>query len=230
MVPLVNGKQLVREALRRAGYEITRIPVGGSLELEVAVGQVLRAREITTVVDIGAHEGGYGAMLRRLGFAGRIVSFEPAPSVAARLAARADDGWIVKQLAVGERDEQAVLLEYPNGQLSSLHAPSQIGTGWWGMADATRTPVTVRRLDAVARDLGLTPQRTFVKIDTQGHDLSVIAGGRTFLADAVGLQIEIPMFQAYEAEASWDTLLGAAFDLGFHLVGLFPLDRRRLDG
>ncbi len=44
---------------------------------------------IDCVLDVGAHTGGYGVLLRELGYAGEIVSFEPTAASFAALEARA---------------------------------------------------------------------------------------------------------------------------------------------
>ena len=55
------------------------------------------------VLDVGANAGQYGVEIRRNGYTGRIVSFEPASETFARLreACHADPLWTARQLAMG---------------------------------------------------------------------------------------------------------------------------------
>ncbi|NEB75730.1 hypothetical protein G3I40_10890 [Streptomyces sp. SID14478] len=72
-------------------------------------GELLRqltAYEIDLVLDSGAHHGCFGRGLRRAGYRGRIVSFQPfggARAKVRRTAAR-DADWLVVPYALGDRD------------------------------------------------------------------------------------------------------------------------------
>ncbi|MCX3060943.1 hypothetical protein [Streptomyces beihaiensis] len=66
----------------------------------------LRQDEIDLVLASGAHDGGFGRGLRRGGYRGRIVSFEPfgGPRCGVRRAAERDRAWRVLPYALGDRD------------------------------------------------------------------------------------------------------------------------------
>ena len=49
--------------------------------------KVIETHRIDTVIDVGANDGGYGQLLRRGGYKGAIVSFEPLQEEHARLLA-----------------------------------------------------------------------------------------------------------------------------------------------
>ncbi|MGY0017523.1 hypothetical protein [Streptomyces sp. cg35] len=62
--------------------------------------------EIDLVLDSGGQDGGFGRALRRCGYRGRIVSFEPfgGPRAGVRRAAARDLDWRVLPYALGDRD------------------------------------------------------------------------------------------------------------------------------
>ncbi|MEV3853936.1 hypothetical protein AB0J38_06370 [Streptomyces sp. NPDC050095] len=62
--------------------------------------------EIDLVLDSGAHDGVFGRALRRAGYRGRMVSFEPfrGPQAGVRKAAARDREWQVLPYALGGRD------------------------------------------------------------------------------------------------------------------------------
>ena len=77
------------------------------------VVQLLRHHGITRVLDVGANEGGYATELRRFGYAGRIVSFEPV-SESFRLLqshARKDHLWTTLPYAVGAVGRRLLIWE-----------------------------------------------------------------------------------------------------------------------
>src|SRR4051794_18567254 len=102
--------------LRRLGVELRRLPSGGLLvtrrsaavewwPLEKAlsaytvhrhIAAVLRMYRVNCVLDVGANRGQYATALRRAGYMGRIVSFEPVPDVFDELRRRAagDPAWV----------------------------------------------------------------------------------------------------------------------------------------
>jgi hypothetical protein len=81
--------------LAKQGFMVVRRPIEGSVNREIQ--RVIEQRRIATLIDVGAHEGRYGALWRARGFKGRIVSFEPAPSTFERLRKRAGSGWETHQ-------------------------------------------------------------------------------------------------------------------------------------
>src|SRR5690242_8065586 len=65
--------------------------------------RLLATHGIDVVLDVGANIGQYGEELRRLGYRGRIVSFEPMSAAFAELQARAqaDGRWQVIHAGLG---------------------------------------------------------------------------------------------------------------------------------
>jgi FkbM family methyltransferase len=217
---------LIRRA-RRAGLFVGRYPpdalVSGHLH------RVIGARRIGVVVDVGAHEGGYGTMLRsESAFAGRIVSFEPAPESFARLAERSagDAKWEPHQLALGDVDGRQTLHLYPASQVNSF-LPMRDGS--WA-ADAfgapTATDVEVRRLDAVFDEL-VSPASSpvLLKIDAQGTDLAVLAGAAGCLASVAAIQIEAAVEPIYAGAPALAETIERLGDLGIALSGIFAVER-----
>src|SRR3712207_4664575 len=63
-----------------------------------------REMQVNVVLDVGANVGQYARKLRRGGYRGRSVSFEPVAELSARLQKKAasDDRWQVHGYALGE--------------------------------------------------------------------------------------------------------------------------------
>ncbi len=74
-----------------------------------------------------------------------------------------------------------------------------------------------------ANKLRTDPTKTLLKIDTQGHDMSVLDGGESIIGQLAGLQLELPMFGIYEGAPTATRVIGGIRDSGFDLVGIFPV-------
>src|SRR5438105_1643916 len=94
-------KDLLRHVAGRLGFHIARrSPVTA---LDCLLIKLIRASDVNVVIDVGGNVGGYGAMLRRAGYPGTIVSFEPVTQTFARLQRRSehDPLWRVFRLGLG---------------------------------------------------------------------------------------------------------------------------------
>lgn len=180
----------------------------------LALRRFLSAFAIDCVFDVGANVGQYGTMLRReAGFAGQILSFEPNPDVFALLAkaAASDAKWHVFNLALSDFDGTADFNIMAADQFSSLERPAE------GLDDifvdrnkVTRTvKMECRRLEGLLPDLMAKHSfsRPFLKMDTQGHDLSVCEGAGAALGDICGVQTELGVRPIYEGGTGYRAMI-----------------------
>jgi FkbM family methyltransferase len=155
-------------------------------------------RHISLVLDIGANVGQFGDSLRRHGYRGKIVSFEPVKAVFRQLARRAiaDGNWDAYDCAIGASPGQATINVSEDSQFSSmLGLRGAAKTFDANSAVATTETVNVQTLDEVA--LSMTGE-TLIKVDTQGLERQVLEGGRKTLARAKGVLMELPIIRLYE--------------------------------
>jgi len=92
----------------------------------VVLRELLSRLRIGCVLDVGAHEGGYGQLLRDIGYAGEIVSLEPVDEPFAVLEGRArlDPRWRAHKLALGECTESLPLNVTRERNFSSFLRPA----------------------------------------------------------------------------------------------------------
>ena len=88
--PLGLLKRGIQHIFKRFGYQIMRFPALHSHERHIH--KLLSTLAVNCVLDVGAHKGEFYQFLRRAGYGGRVVSFEPLPESFARL----------RQVAAGE--------------------------------------------------------------------------------------------------------------------------------
>jgi FkbM family methyltransferase len=192
---------------------------------------ILRELGVDCVLDVGANVGQFGRRLRKAGYEGRIVSFEPLPHLAERLHEHADrdPDWHVMRYALGDEDTEAEMTVVAGeGKTSSLLPVSEFGSTWSPRLEGVGTEkVSVRRLDSVIDEAlaGLDDPRVFLKMDTQGYDLRAFAGAGDRVADIVGLQSEVAALPIYDHAPRMHEALATYEAAGFDTTGIFPVSR-----
>src|SRR5882762_2228667 len=114
-------KQLLKRLVQALGFDIVSYPYFSDKQ-RLALFQRFG---IGTIVDIGANEGQYARHIWDIGFDGTIISFEPIQATFDKLNAKDSKGrrWIKKNLAVGLKDEEALINVTENTLSSSLLPP-----------------------------------------------------------------------------------------------------------
>lgn len=187
---------------------------------------MLESHRVTVVFDVGANTGQYAGYLRRAGWSGRIVSFEPQRAAHdALLTAAADDpAWTVApRLALGAAPGETTLHVSAESDMSSLHPfdPAFLETSPSSEVIAEET-VTVATLDAVFAEHAGPDDAVFLKIDTQGHEAAVLDGAAGILPRIAGIQLELSLVPLYEGEALYRTMIDRLHALGFAAFQVIP--------
>ena len=216
-------KQGLRQALKAGGYELRRV--------QPRRAEFLLSRDVDTVIDVGANVGQFGRTLRREGFAGRIVSFEPTASCFGALveAMAVDGNWSGLNVGLSDRDGTATINVGADAAFSSLHAVRPAAIRFDPAAAPVRTEeIRLARLDGF--DAEIAGNRLFLKVDTQGHERAVLAGAGAVLQRVVGVQLELPVSALYQGVWTMDEALGFMRGLGFvpalfAPVNVHPADR-----
>jgi FkbM family methyltransferase len=223
----ISPHHLVRRAL-----DVIGLPIGKKTahsDLRWYLRALLPRLGINCVIDVGAHHGDFGRFLRDIGFEGRMVSFEPMGESFGRLSAAAsgDADWKVRQLGLGDERQEALLHVFQTTQFNSLLTLTPEGAGRWGsLVEERRTEtIEVRTLDEVfdACIAGISTPRVYLKIDTQGYDQRVIAGGARSLARITALQTELSVSSLYQDAPSMTDALSHVQSLGFAPTAFFPV-------
>jgi FkbM family methyltransferase len=182
---------------------------------------------------VGANGGQFGRLLRSVGYTGRIVSYEPVSTNLDRLreTTASDPHWLVEDFALGAADSTAEIhVSAGPGKLSSLLPSNHFGRERFvNLRDEASTTETieVRRLDAVLDRViaDLDRPRIFLKLDTQGYDLLVLAGAGDRLQDVVALQSEVSCIPIYDGMPHMTEQIAAYEQAGFTIVGMYPVSR-----
>jgi len=178
------------------------------------------------VIDVGANAGQYGVEIRRNGYAGRIVSFEPASETFARLrgACQSDPLWTARQLAIGSEPGVATLnLAANEGKSSSFLDQRDVAFGTTVTMHYVGTEtVEVSTLDRVGPEIADEHDRVVLKVDVQGLELEVLDGAASFLDRVQAVETELSLYPMYEHQPDWRVLCDRMADLGFAFFAVDP--------
>ena len=216
-------KRILRRLLNRAGVDVVRHqPVPHHLARRA---HLLRRFAPDVVLDVGANAGLYGREVRRIGYGGRLVSFEPMAAAYAALAAEAagDGAWEAVNVALGAAPGQAVLNVSANSWSSSLRP--MLDTHLSAAPDSAyvgRETVRVETLDGVFGRYARPGERVWLKIDTQGHERDVLAGAADSLPRVDMVELEMSPVGLYEGEALFTEMFDWLVARGFACVHLQP--------
>ena len=162
-------------------------------------------------IDVGAHKGLYTYYLSRL--CASVYAFEPIPSLARRLRLGAGRRVRVEEVALS-RSRTKRTIKWPAGNFSwsTIEPDNQLEFAESAIHCAE---VETRALD----DYGLTGA-TFLKIDVEGHECSVIEGAtRTLRESRPNLLVEVEERHKPGALDAVRERLAALDYLGFFLDG-----------
>jgi FkbM family methyltransferase len=163
-----------------------RVAATGTFEPHLA--EIVRAavRPGDHAVDIGANVGFYAVLCGALaGPAGRVLAVEPMAGVAARALANARRHGlanVVAETCAAGAEPGAMEIEHIEGREEFAALGQMRHAAVRRTQERRRTRVAVERLDDLLARHALRP--AFVKIDTEGSELGVLAGAARMLAEA----------------------------------------------
>jgi FkbM family methyltransferase len=216
---------------QRLGIAISRCPPPGSLKRHLR--DYLTEMKIDLVLDVGAFVGNYAKELREIGYRGRIISFEPVPDSYEKLqeAMHSDFMWSGKPYGLSDENRESLINIHSKGTFNSLLTLREDAERAYSLDPTQRrqTTIQLRRLDEVLPELiaETQPPRIFIKIDTQGHDISVIKGASGVLGMIVGIQSELPAVEIYDGMSSMSAALSYYSSCGFVPNGFYPVNTFR---
>lgn len=214
-------KEPVRAQIRRLGYEIIRSHV----ERDEFFRGLLAREHVDLVADVGANQGQYANLLRYLGYDREIVSFEPATDAYRYLhrAASVDPRWRTVQAALGSVAGSLELNVSANSVSSSLLNVSDLHVSAERESRTVRKEVVqVTTLDEELKvEISAEPS-IWLKLDVQGFEREVLAGGKQALERTRVLQCEASLRLLYDGGVDYLDLLHDVRDAGLTPIWFEP--------
>lgn len=218
-MPLAVRARLQRLG-HRAGVHVARRSARNDPSLRRAL--VLDWLGVDLLFDVGANVGQYGGEVRQSGYRGEIVSFEPQSGPFAELsrAAAGDPRWTVLNLGLGASRGEAEINLSPQSGASSLlpmgqrHLEMHPETSYVGTEK-----IRIEALDEQAAQYLEPSSVVGLKLDVQGYEDEVLAGGRQVLERAVFVECEMLLEGLYEGQAKPNELISRFYESGLRLAG-----------
>lgn len=198
----------------------------------IAIKDIVDKLAINCVLDVGANRGQYGLLLRRMGYRGWILSFEPIQSnfqVLEQVAKR-HGPWRVYPYALGATNSRLEINVAELNLFSSFLTPkaeAPRNAPWFFSKNRTerKEEVAVRRLDDVLEACldGIASPRMYLKMDTQGFDLEVVKGAESVLPSMLALQTEISFKSIYDEMPGFMESIKELQARGFDVTDFLPV-------
>jgi FkbM family methyltransferase len=196
------------------------------------LGDLLARQRINCVIDVGAHRGEYGRMLRGIGYSGQIFSFEPVQSTFGALEETMAGAppWSGHRVALGAGPgEFEMTVFWEDTTFSAGPRPTDRARQLFSPLRGAETveTVEVRVLDDLYEQITseIPDPRVLLKVDVQGQEWEVLQGAVETLRQIRAAQVEAAVIPVYEGVRPYTEVLDLLDQAGLELSGLFPVSR-----
>jgi FkbM family methyltransferase len=223
-------KRLLRRGISMLGYDVQRIDRAEADPYRF-VASIFRGRSLSTVLDVGAHEGDTAIRLVEAFPKALVHCFEPFkgsfevlirksaayPRIRTYNCALAD--------SVGQRILNVNKFSATNSLLESSSRACEIVSGDW-MDSVSTSDVRTTTLDAwcVEQKISFID---LLKMDVQGFESRVLTGGEAMLAQGkvAAVLAEVLFAPLYKDQCFFHDIYDRMWSLGFRLAGTYELSR-----
>ncbi|UZJ24973.1 FkbM family methyltransferase [Rhodococcus antarcticus] len=219
MTARLRATSVAKQVANRFNVELSRLDLTHAARRQAA----MRSAGIDLLLDVGANRGQYVSWIRRAGYGGRIVSFEPIPSVMADMRSRlsADPSWSGMELALGAAAGTVDFHVTADTVTSSTLLPGVHLTGQIPGASVVETiSVEVTRLEDVWAQVVPAGSRTMLKVDVQGAEHAVLDGLADRIIEVALVDIEMALVPLYIGGSTIYDLLPRLHEAGFDVVSI----------
>ncbi|HUQ30361.1 MAG TPA: FkbM family methyltransferase [Candidatus Paceibacterota bacterium] len=222
----MSSRHPVRRALNQIGIDVHRHHASPE---PLAI---LTTLDIKTIIDVGANVGQFAQEVRALLPDATMYSFEPLPDCFAELTARmkGDANFHAFNTALGETSGTATIHRSSYSPSSSLLPMEKLHTDLFphtkGGVDET---IRIECMDDALAGLPLAPN-VLLKIDAQGYEEQVLAGGPATLAQTKVALLEASFVRLYEGQPLFDRVYTLMKDAGFSYRGALHQKRDPVTG
>jgi FkbM family methyltransferase len=181
----------------------------------------LHALNIDTILDIGANLGQFTNTALHLLPNAIIYSFEPIPDCFDKLSDSVKNNSNVKTYNIGIGAESGTIsFQYNKFSAASsfLESTDKLKDSFPYAGETNSINVSISRLDDIAKDLKIGDS-LLTKIDVQGYEDKVLAGGEITIKRSKIIIIETSFEKLYEQQPLFDDIYHSLIGWGFSYAG-----------
>ena len=174
------------------------------------------------IIDVGA-SGGIDSRWSDFTCHYKSVLFEPDKKEYQRIKSNAGDNSIVLQTALLDMKKETDFYICKNQELSSVYLPNfkvinnYNNPGRFEVIDKIR--LTTDKLDNVLKKNKIK-NSDFIKLDTQGSELSLLNGSKDYLEHTIGLQVEAGFVELYDQQPLFNDVDMFMKSMNFQLIDI----------
>ena len=191
----------------------------------ISIVRNLEDSNVSNVIDVGANVGQFGLDIRRHGFKGQIVSYEPVNETFGLLTqtTRRHQPWKAIQLGLGAAESERTINIRGNDGLSSslLEMGSLHLENFPDSATVSRQNISISTIDNQLVVLGLRPQEIMLKLDVQGFEAEVLKGASQSISKIPLCYLEVSITPLYEGEVLLLPILIELSKYGHEVIDVF---------
>jgi FkbM family methyltransferase len=181
----------------------------------------LHSLNINTILDIGANLGQFTNTALHLLPNAKIYSFEPIPDCFEKLSDSVRNNNNVTTYNIGIGAESGTIsFQYNKFSAASSFLPStdRLKESFPYAGETNLIDVSISRLDDIAKDLEIGDS-LLTKIDVQGYEDKVLAGGEKTVKRSKVIIIETSFEKLYEQQPLFDDIYRSLVNWGFSYAG-----------
>jgi len=217
MISTINKS--IRKFLNLFGYEIVKLKYSSP---DISIGNWIKKLDIQTIIDIGSNQGQFIEAISSILPNKKIIAFEPIKSVFDQLILNTKKNPRVTAYNLGLSDENSIAEINISKNLvsSSIMNMEAIGKKSYPQSEyISKETIQLKKLDDVI-SINDISRNLLVKIDVQGYENKVIAGGSVIINAADVIIIEFSYEPIYEGQWLFDETYDYFTKNGFRFVGL----------
>lgn len=188
----------------------------------------LNNEKIDTVFDVGANTGQYALMLRRFGYKGKIISFEPLKKEKNILDVNMaeDKNFESYNYAIGKKNADGKINYALNSVSSSIltsHPRNKLLDK--GVVSEEKYKIKIKKLINFKKKI--KKNTTMLKLDTQGFEYEILFSSKNLLNRFKLIKLEISYRRMYYSAKDWLKILDLLQKKGFYVIDVFYGSRNK---